>query len=74
MNEIFRRWEVNGLAGVTPPSGTANFVLAVVLLVTLVLRPKGITGGQGDPVARRLVASLGHRPAPVEGGLCDADP
>src|SRR5581483_2526211 len=43
--ETFRRWEVNGL-GVTPPSGTANLVLALVLLVTLILRPKGITGGR----------------------------
>jgi branched-chain amino acid transport system permease protein len=47
--EAFRRWEVNGLDGVTPPSGTANFVLAVILLVTLVRRPKGITGGKEIP-------------------------
>jgi branched-chain amino acid transport system permease protein len=47
--EAFRRWEVNGLEGVTPPSGTANFVLAVILVVTLVLRPKGITGGKEIP-------------------------
>ena len=37
--EAFRRWEVNGLAGVRPPSGTANFVLAVILLATLVMPP-----------------------------------
>ena len=30
----------------TPPSGTANLVLAAVLLVTLILRPKGITAGR----------------------------
>jgi branched-chain amino acid transport system permease protein len=47
--EAFRRWEVNGLGGVTPPSGTANFVLAVILVVTLVLRPNGITGGKEIP-------------------------
>jgi branched-chain amino acid transport system permease protein len=47
--EAFRRWEVNGLGGVTPPSGTANFVLAVILVVTLVLRPNGITGGREIP-------------------------
>ena len=47
--ELFRRWEVNGLAGVKPPSGTANLVLALVLLVTLVLRPKGLTGGREIP-------------------------
>jgi len=44
--EAFRRWEVNGLADVRPPSGTANFVLAAILLVTLILRPRGITGGK----------------------------
>jgi branched-chain amino acid transport system permease protein len=47
--EAFRRWEVNGLGGVTPPPGTANLVLAFVLLATLVLRPKGITGGKEIP-------------------------
>jgi branched-chain amino acid transport system permease protein len=47
--EGFRRWEVNGIGGVTPPSGTSNFVLAVVLLVVLILRPKGITGGREIP-------------------------
>jgi branched-chain amino acid transport system permease protein len=47
--EIFRRWEVNGLAGYTPPSGTTNLVLAIVLLVTLVLRPRGITTGREIP-------------------------
>jgi branched-chain amino acid transport system permease protein len=44
--ELFRRWEVNGLGGATPPSGTANLVLAVVLLGTLILRPKGLTAGK----------------------------
>jgi branched-chain amino acid transport system permease protein len=47
--EIFRRWEVNGLAGYEPPSGTTNLVLAIVLLVTLALRPKGVTGGREVP-------------------------
>lgn len=47
--EVFRRWEVNGLADVKPPSGTANFVLALILLATLALRPKGITGGKEIP-------------------------
>jgi len=47
--EAFRRWEVNGLDDVRPPSGTANFVLAVVLVLTLVLRPNGITGGREIP-------------------------
>jgi branched-chain amino acid transport system permease protein len=42
--EIFRRWEVDGLAGFEPPSGTTNLVLAIVLLVTLALRPRGLIG------------------------------
>jgi branched-chain amino acid transport system permease protein len=46
VNELFRRWEVNGLGSVQPPSGTANLVLAFVLLAALILRPKGITGGK----------------------------
>ncbi len=47
--EAFRRWEVQGLGGVTPSAGTANLVLALVLLLTLILRPKGITGGKEVP-------------------------
>jgi branched-chain amino acid transport system permease protein len=47
--EIFRRWEVNEFLGVNPPSGTTNLVLALVLLVTLLLRPRGITGGKDLP-------------------------
>jgi branched-chain amino acid transport system permease protein len=47
--EAFRRWEVQGLDGVTPPAGTANFVLAVMLLLILVVRPNGITGGKEVP-------------------------
>ena len=44
--ELFRRWEVDGAIGVTPPSGTANLVLAIVLLLTLILRPRGVTDGK----------------------------
>jgi len=47
--EAFRRWEVNGLDGVRPPSGTANFILAAILLATLVMRPSGITAGKELP-------------------------
>jgi branched-chain amino acid transport system permease protein len=47
--EAVRRWEINGLAGVSPPAGTSNFVLAIVLLVTLVARPGGITRGKEVP-------------------------
>jgi branched-chain amino acid transport system permease protein len=47
--EIFRRWEVNAFLGTNLPSGTTNLVLALVLLVTLILRPRGITGGKELP-------------------------
>jgi branched-chain amino acid transport system permease protein len=47
--EGVRRWEVNGLGGVTPPAGTSNFILALVLLVTLVARPGGLTRGKEIP-------------------------
>lgn len=69
VNELFRRWEVDGFAGVTPPSGTANLVLAVVLLVTLILRPKGITGGKEIPWPGdwlKAGSALRRRPAKAE--------
>jgi branched-chain amino acid transport system permease protein len=44
--EAFRRWEVNGFLGWDPESGTANLVLALVLLIVLFARPKGLTGGK----------------------------
>jgi branched-chain amino acid transport system permease protein len=46
VSEAFRRWEVNGLANVQPPSGTANLIVAFVLLVALIVRTKGVTGGR----------------------------
>lgn len=44
-----QRWEVNGLFDAKAPSGTADLILALALLVTLILRPKGITGGKEIP-------------------------
>ena len=72
VSELFRRWEVNGLGSVKPPSGTANLVLAAVLLLTLVLRPRGITGGKEIPwpgdwrLPRRLRPAAGAEAAPSE--------
>lgn len=66
------RLEVNGLAGAKAPSGTTNLVLALVLLVTLVLRPKGITGGREVPwpsdwrLPRRLRPAAGVEATPSE--------
>ena len=45
----FQRLEVNGLFDGKAPSGTADLVLALALLLTLIYRPKGITGGKEIP-------------------------
>lgn len=42
----FQRWEVNGLGGAKAPSGTADLVLSLSLLLILIFRPKGLTGGK----------------------------
>ena len=46
---FFQRFEVNGIAGATVPSGTADVVMAVALLIALILRPKGLTAGREIP-------------------------
>jgi branched-chain amino acid transport system permease protein len=46
---FFQRFEVNGIAGATVPSGTADVVMALALLVALILRPKGLTAGREIP-------------------------
>ena len=46
---FFQRFEVNGISGTTVPSGTADVVMALALLVALILRPKGLTGGREIP-------------------------
>jgi branched-chain amino acid transport system permease protein len=45
---FFNRWEVDGFKGTvgTAPSGTANLALAATLLVVLILRPRGLSGGR----------------------------
>ena len=40
------------------PSGTANLVLAAALLVVLILRPNGLTGGKEMPWPTDLVGSI----------------
>jgi branched-chain amino acid transport system permease protein len=44
-----RRGEVDGALGIEWPSGTANLLLAIALLLALILRPSGITGGREVP-------------------------
>jgi branched-chain amino acid transport system permease protein len=46
---FFQRFEVNGISGTTVPSGTADVVMALALLVALILRPKGLTAGKEIP-------------------------
>jgi branched-chain amino acid transport system permease protein len=46
---FFQRFEVNGIAGTTVPSGTADVVMALALLVALILRPRGLTAGREIP-------------------------
>jgi branched-chain amino acid transport system permease protein len=45
---FFNRWEVDGFGGTTSaaPSGTSNLALAAMLLIVLILRPKGLSGGK----------------------------
>ena len=44
-----RRGEVDGIFGLETPSGTANLLVAVALLLALVVRPSGITAGREVP-------------------------
>jgi branched-chain amino acid transport system permease protein len=44
-----RRAEVDGALGIEWPSGTANLLVAIALLLALILRPSGITGGREVP-------------------------
>lgn len=64
---IARRGEVEGILGLDPPSGTANLLLAVALLLALILRPSGITGGREVPwptaLRRRRAAPEAVAPA-----------
>jgi branched-chain amino acid transport system permease protein len=61
----FQRLEVNGLFNEKPPSGTANLVMAVALLLTMIFRPAGIMGIREVPWIGDLVRRGGPAPAPV---------
>ncbi len=45
----FQRLEVNGLFDQKPPSGTANLVMALALLLTMIFRPSGLLGTREIP-------------------------
>jgi branched-chain amino acid transport system permease protein len=46
---LARRGEAGGVLGIETPSGTANLLVALALLLALILRPAGITGGNEVP-------------------------
>jgi len=60
----FQRLEVNGLFDAKPPSGTANLVMALALLGTMIFRPAGIMGTREIPWIGDLRRRRG-RPAVV---------
>jgi branched-chain amino acid transport system permease protein len=74
VQEALRRFEVNGLGPIEPgdvPTGTTQLGLAIILLLTLILRPKGITAGREIPWPGdwSLPRRRGRRPpVPVEPG------
>jgi branched-chain amino acid transport system permease protein len=45
---FFNRWEIDGFSGTlsNAPSGTSNLALAATLLLVLILRPRGLSGGK----------------------------
>ena len=70
-----RRGEVDGVFGIEPPSGTANLLVAIALLLVLILRPNGITGGREVPWPGACATEgtccglcCRHRPGGSEGG------
>lgn len=46
---LARRGEAGGVFGIETPSGTANLLMAIALLLALILRPGGLTGGKEIP-------------------------
>jgi len=69
VQEALRRFEVNGLGPLDPgdvPSGTTSLGLALVLLLTLILRPKGITGGKEIPWPGDWSLPRRRAPAPAQ--------
>jgi branched-chain amino acid transport system permease protein len=65
----FQRVEVNGFFDLfgddKPPSGTANLVMAVALLLTMIFRPRGIMGYREVPWPGDLIRR-GRKPEALE--------
>lgn len=66
--EILRRVQSGQIGGQELPGGTAEVVLAILLLVILVRRPGGLTQGRELPWPRRLGRRDRPGPAVADGG------
>lgn len=67
---LARRGEAGGVFGIETPSGTANLLMAIALLLALILRPAGLTGGKEIPWPtewRRRRATPNGQGAPANG-------
>lgn len=62
---LARRGEAGGVFGIELPSSTANLLMAIALLLALILRQNGLTGGKEVPLPAFLRPS---RPKPLNGG------
>lgn len=58
--EVLRRAQAGDFGGGELPAGTGETLLAALLLVVIILRPNGLTGGKEIPHPRRL-AGMAHR-------------
>jgi branched-chain amino acid transport system permease protein len=65
--EVFRRFEAgSGVAGLDAkiPNGSTEVLVALSMLLVLILRPDGLTGGKEVRVPRRLMERAARRVAP----------
>jgi branched-chain amino acid transport system permease protein len=66
--EVFRRFEAgSGVAGIhtSIPNGSTEVLVALSMLLVLILRPDGLTGGKEVRVPRRWMERAAARGAPV---------
>jgi branched-chain amino acid transport system permease protein len=65
--EVFRRFEAgSGVAGVHAkiPVGSTEVLIALSMLLVLILRPDGLTGGKEVRLPRRWLARAARTPGP----------
>jgi branched-chain amino acid transport system permease protein len=72
--ELLRRLQGGSWTGVELPAGTAEVVLAALLLVMLIKRPRGLTGGREVPwPARRGPRAAAAAPPAPRPGAAEGD-